>query len=257
MSILFTLCGRAGSKGFPNKNTKSFLGIPLLYYSLAAIQLFMERQSGQCCIDVALNTDSTVLAEISQKQNRILVHLLTREPDLAGDRVAKVAVIKDSLDKMEHLAQKNYEMVVDLDLTSPIRTAENIEEAVLRKRKRADVDVVFSVTDARRNPYFNMVKRENEYFCRALKSSYTSRQQAPPYYDMNASIYVYSTKALKNKSEADFYNDKCDAILMKDTGILDIDSEEDFELLQVIAEYLIGTDSGFGDVYTKAKEYIK
>lgn len=257
MNILFTLCGRAGSKGFPNKNTKSFLGIPLLYYSLAAIELFMEKQSSQYCIDIALNTDSAVLAEISKKQTRIPLYLLAREPDLAGDSVAKVAVIKDSLNKMEHLTQKNYEMVVDLDLTSPIRTVENIEEAVLRKKKREDVDVVFSVTDARRNPYFNMVKKENEYFCRALKSPYVSRQQAPLYYDMNASIYVYSIEALKNKSEVDFYNDKCDAIMMRDTGILDIDSEEDFELMQVIAKYLVGADMGFCAIYTKAKEYME
>ena len=33
--LLITICGRAGSKGFKNKNLKTFCGRPLVYYSLA------------------------------------------------------------------------------------------------------------------------------------------------------------------------------------------------------------------------------
>ncbi|MEG1926176.1 MAG: acylneuraminate cytidylyltransferase family protein, partial [Ruthenibacterium sp.] len=43
--ILLTICGRAGSKGFKNKNLKIFDGKPLCYYSLAAAQLFCERRA--------------------------------------------------------------------------------------------------------------------------------------------------------------------------------------------------------------------
>ncbi len=38
--LLITICGRAGSKGFKNKNLKTFCGRPLVYYSLAAAGLF-------------------------------------------------------------------------------------------------------------------------------------------------------------------------------------------------------------------------
>ena len=31
--LLITICGRAGSKGFKNKNLKTFCGHPLVYYS--------------------------------------------------------------------------------------------------------------------------------------------------------------------------------------------------------------------------------
>ncbi len=57
MKILFTVCGRAGSKGFKNKNLKEMNGIPLVYYTLAVIRLFKDNHSDDC-ITVALNTDS-------------------------------------------------------------------------------------------------------------------------------------------------------------------------------------------------------
>ena len=96
-----------------------------------------------------------------------------------------------------------------------------------------------------------MVKEENGFFCKAIPSSFTTRQEAPVFYDMNASIYAYSPEALKTKNQPTFFNDHCDAVVMQDTGILDIDSEEDYELMQVIAKYLFNKVDGFKEVYQK------
>ena len=41
--LLITICGRAGSKGFKNKNLKNFCGKPLVYYSLSAAELFIKN----------------------------------------------------------------------------------------------------------------------------------------------------------------------------------------------------------------------
>ena len=43
MNILFTLCGRAGSKGVKGKNARDFLDVPLVWYSMANIVLYMEK----------------------------------------------------------------------------------------------------------------------------------------------------------------------------------------------------------------------
>ena len=40
--LLITICGRAGSKGFKNKNLKTFCGQPLVYYTLSAAELFCK-----------------------------------------------------------------------------------------------------------------------------------------------------------------------------------------------------------------------
>ena len=61
--LLITICGRAGSKGFKNKNLKNFCGKPLVYYSLSAAELFIKKHP-ELEIDVALNTDSEDLAKL-------------------------------------------------------------------------------------------------------------------------------------------------------------------------------------------------
>jgi len=43
MNILFTICGRAGSKGFKNKNLKKMNDVPLAYYTFAVISAYSTR----------------------------------------------------------------------------------------------------------------------------------------------------------------------------------------------------------------------
>jgi CMP-N,N'-diacetyllegionaminic acid synthase len=98
-----------------------------------------------------------------------------------------------------------------------------------------------------------MVHEENGYFTKAIKATFTARQQAPIFYDMNASIYAYSTKALREKDLVSFFNDRADAIFMKDTAVLDIDSEEDFELMEVLAGYFYGKYPEYGEVRNESR----
>lgn len=255
MNILFTLCGRAGSKGVKGKNARDFLEIPLVWYSMANIALYKERYTGSDHIDIVLNTDSEDLIKLVEKVKDIDITVLHRDASLGGDKVPKVAVILDCLTRSEELFKVKYDMVVDLDITSPLRTVRDIKNAIDKKAGRSDVDVVYSVAPSRRNPYFNMVKEENGFFCKAILSNFTTRQEAPVFYDMNASIYAYSPDALKNKEHATFFNSNCDAIIMADTGILDIDSEEDYELMQVIANYLFANKIDFKETFVKANTW--
>lgn len=255
MNILFTLCGRAGSKGVKGKNARDFLDVPLVWYSMANIALYKERYGANDDIKVVLNTDSEPLKDLVRRVKDVPVTIIHREESLAGDRVPKVAVILDCLNKAEEVFACKFDMVVDLDITSPLRTVQDVKNAIDRKRQRPEVDVVYSVAPSRRNPYFNMVKEENGFFCKAIPSNFTTRQEAPVFYDMNASIYAYSPEALRNKEHATFFNSNCDAVVMKDTGILDIDSEEDYELMQVIAKYLYENDEAFKETFVKANSW--
>jgi CMP-N,N'-diacetyllegionaminic acid synthase len=256
MNILFTLCGRAGSKGVKGKNARDFLDIPLAWYSMAGIALYKAQFATPADrIDVVLNTDSEDLIRLVQQVKELPVVILRREERLAGDRVPKVAVIDDCLRRACSALGTSYDVVVDLDITSPLRTVTDIRNAIERKAARPDVDVVYSVTHSRRNPYFNMVKEENGFFCKAIPSNFTTRQQAPAFYDMNASIYAYSPRALMEKDQATFFNSNCDAVVMYDTGILDIDSEDDYCLMQVIAQYLYSHHEDYKTIFTLAKRW--
>lgn len=73
---------------------------------------------------------------------------------------------------------------------------------------------------------------------------------------MNASIYAYSVKPLLEKDPAKFFNDRADAVEMLDTGILDIDSEEDYELMQAIAEHLYARRPDFREIRDRAHMWL-
>jgi len=257
MNILFTLCGRAGSKGLKNKNLKIFLGIPLIYYSIAAVILYIKQYTGKDHIDVVLNTDSYELIKLVSRQNTQQIAVIERAAELRDDTVSKVDVIKDCIFHMEDRNKINYDIALDLDITSPLRTVTDVWNAIEKKKEREETIVVYSVTESRRNPYFNMVRKEGNYYTKAIASNYTSRQQTPDFFDMNASIYAYSAIAVKEcKDTSIFFNGHCDAIMMKDTGILDIDSEEDFQLMEVVAKWLCENDKEFNIIFKTASELL-
>ena len=124
------------------------------------------------------------------------------------------------------------------DLTSPLRTAADIENAFAVKQKRADLDLVFSVCEARRNPWFNMVKTVDDHVEQVCRSEFTGRQQAPDVYDVNASIYVFKRDFLAENTDGMLWRGKIGVSVMMDTGIIDIDSEHDYLLMEAIAQHL-------------------
>ena len=72
--LLITICGRAGSKGFKNKNLKNFCGKPLVYYSLSAAELFIKNHP-ELEVDIALNTDSEDLAKLVAAEYPEVIYL--------------------------------------------------------------------------------------------------------------------------------------------------------------------------------------
>lgn len=246
MRILFTVCGRAGSKGIKNKNFRDFLGKPLLLYTFDVIEAYSKKHS-EVSADVALNTDSPEMMRIVREKVGQPVILVNRKPELAGDTVAKIPVIADTLHEVERQTGNQYDMVVDCDITSPLRTVQDIENLVEKKSKE-DWDVVFSVVEARRNPYFNMVKLEEDGRAVLVNpSNFTARQQAPKIYDMNASLYAYSPEFLRSGKH--MFEGRCGIIEMIDTGVLDLDHEHDFELMQVVAKYLFSEVDEYCGIY--------
>ena len=96
-NVLITICGRAGSKGFKNKNLKSFLGTPLVYYTAAIAEDFAKRMVSECNTTICLNTDSKDLQKlVSDKYKNI--EIIDRNEELGGDKVPKCAVWRNSLD---------------------------------------------------------------------------------------------------------------------------------------------------------------
>lgn len=253
MNILFTICGRAGSKGIKNKNIKDFCGYPLPFYTVSAIDLYKKKNPNINC-DVVLNTDSKDLINIFSENLNVKIDVIERKEELGLDNTPKIAVISNCLEVMKKRKDANYDMVVDLDITSPLRTVDDVNN-LIEKKIESNADVVFSVTNSRRNPYFNMVKKGDNGYERVITSNFNARQEAPEIFDVNASVYAYSPKFLE--SGKGIFDGRCDIIKMMDTAVLDLDHENDLELMQLIAEYLFDTKAEFSQVKENISSIMK
>ena len=252
MNILFTICGRAGSKGFKNKNLKKMNGVPLVYYTLASIYAFQQEHS-ENHISIGVNTDSPELIEYVKKQKIVQnIFFVERKKSLAGDIAPKVEVIKDTY--LTLAQNQNFDVIVDLDITSPCRRSVDISNIIDEFFRNESYDIVFSVVKARRSPYFNMVERKSDgYFRKICESGFTARQQAPQSYEMNASIYAYNPKFLSSNITKTILDNNCGIVEMPDYLVLDIDSEEDFEMIQFLYTHYCGVDPKLNQIFETAK----
>jgi CMP-N,N'-diacetyllegionaminic acid synthase len=244
MKILFTICGRSGSKGIKNKNIRTFIDKPLAYYTISIIDLWV-KSTKDVQYDIVLSTDSQELINLINKNPLQKVNIIHRREELCGDSIGKIAVVRDCMEQMQN-DMKRYDMIIDLDITSPLRTIDDLNH-LIQVHGRTGADVTTSVTTARRNPYFNQLMKTERGYKKVIQSNYTARQQAPEIFDMNASMYAYSPDFLESgKGVLDGY---CECIEMMDTGILDLDHENDFELMEVIAKYLFTVNAQLAKIY--------
>jgi len=199
MKVLITICARGGSKGIPGKNIKLLNGKPLIYYSLNTATNFINSiEDG----DIVLSTDDEEIKKTVRSLDFNLDTAYTRPEDLASDTAGKIDVIQDVLMYSERKNRKKYDYIIDLDVTSPLRTVEDLSEAFAVLKNRNDVYNIFSVSPANRNPYFNMVEEGDDgFFSTCKKGAFLTRQSAPKVYDMNASFYIYTAAFFKDNQK--------------------------------------------------------
>ncbi|MCP4547823.1 MAG: acylneuraminate cytidylyltransferase family protein [bacterium] len=249
MNILMTICGRGGSKGVPGKNIGKFLDHPLVYYTIAAAKLFADTRN-QDVVEICLNSDSPDLLAYAEQVSD--VYPIVRPEEMARDNSAKVPVVRHCLETMERERSRRYDFIIDLDITAPLRTVADIEHALEVLLDAEDADISYSVVPARKNPYFNMVEVRDGIVRKIIDSEYVARQQAPEVFDTNASIYCYRRDSLMNVFKNTVYDGTGVIFSMKDTAVLDIDSEQDYELMCVVARYLYENYTEFAEI----REYI-
>lgn len=184
--ILITLCARGGSKGIPGKNIKPINGKPLIAYSIDTATKFSKVHSAH----IALSTDSVDIKKTAEQFGLKTEYI--RPDEMATDSAGKLPVIKDLLSYQEKIHNCRYDFVIDLDITSPLRTVNDIETALQLLINNKEAVNIFSVSKAHRNPYFNMVEEQPDGFYNLVKTgNFKTRQSSPKVYDLNASFYIF------------------------------------------------------------------
>jgi CMP-N,N'-diacetyllegionaminic acid synthase len=228
MQILITICARGGSKGIPGKNIKKLNGKPLIAYSIEIAKIFSKIYKS----DIVLSTDSINIKDIAAEFG--LITKYDRPAHLSLDTTGKIETLKDILMFQENIMKKEYDYILDLDITSPLRNIDDIEKGFDILKQNDNAFNIFSVSQANRNPYFNIVEeKENGFYNVVKKGKYFSRQQAPSVYDMNSSFYIYK-KSFFNANQLTTTTDKSLIYVMPHI-CFDLDHLIDFDFM----EYLI------------------
>ena len=222
MKIVAIICARGGSKGIPRKNIRPLCGKPLIVHTIEA------AKKCQLIDRTIVSTDDSEIAEIAKASGAEVPFL--RPKELALDDTPGLLVLKHAVQFLESELSYSPDIIVNLDSTSPLRTERDIEACIKMVRDEG-ADNVFSVTEAHRNPYFNMVEIIDGKV-RLVKQparAASRRQDAPKVYDMNASIYVWKKEALMNRDSLFLENTR---VYLMPKWAADIDDETDFEFVE-------------------------
>lgn len=188
-----------------------------------------------------MSTDSEAIADVARQYGAEVPFM--RPAELANDSAGKWGVWQHALTACEQHYPEPIDIFVDLDCTSPLRDVEDISNAIAQF-KNSGVDAVFSVCEARKNPYFNMLEVVDgcQRICKALPRPIVRRQDAPEVYEHVASIYVLSPDYLRKGTG--LLSGCTQGYDIGAAKSLDVDSQFDFELI----EYLMRKKHGGGHV---------
>ena len=148
-NIIATICARGGSKGIENKNIRILHGKPLIAYTIET-----AKKSGLFST-IVLSTDSKKISKIGKHYGAEVPFL--RPVEFSSDLVPKFPAIKHAVLFMEKYKKENYDIIVDLDPTAPLRTISDLE-CCINKLINTNADSIITGCRAYKNPYFNMIE---------------------------------------------------------------------------------------------------
>jgi CMP-N-acetylneuraminic acid synthetase len=220
--IIAIIPARGGSKGIPRKNVRLLNGKPLIAYSIE--MALKSRHINR----VIVSTEDQEIAEISKKYG---AEVIIRPKELARDDSPTIDVVFHILDFLEKEGYKP-DVVVLLQPTSPLRNAEDIDNAV-KLFLSNNCDSVVSVCEVEHSPFWSF-KIENGYLKPIFEENYIKmrRQDLPNVYVPNGALYV-STPATLRKYKS-FYCPKTIPYVMPLERSIDIDNEIDLMLAELI-----------------------
>ena len=224
--VLCTICARGGSKGVKNKNIKLLNGKPLIAYTIE------QAQESGIFEHIVVSTDSDEIIEVAKKYGAEV--FFKRDAKLASDTAGKLDVIKDAFRRSEKYYNTQFDYLVDIDATAPLRSIEDIIKSFEQFIKN-DNDNLITATPSRRSPYFNLIEvdiKGKVQLSKTLDKGINRRQDAPKTYDMNASIYIWKRKTILN--EHSLFLDKTGLYVMPEERSIDIDSNLDFKIVECL-----------------------
>ena len=215
---------RGGSKGLPGKNIRPLGGKPLIAWSIehALAVKRIER--------VIVSTDSEEIAAVARDYGAEVPFI--RPAELAQDDSPEWLAWRHALNYLRETMGAFPEMMVSVPTTAPLRLTLDIENC-LDEYEKGDADMVITITDAHRSPYFNMVKTNADGTVGLVnppQSAIERRQDAPVVYDMATVCYVARPDFVMTHNAT--FEGRTKAVHVPPERAIDIDTLLDFQITE-------------------------
>ncbi|MGY0399598.1 MAG: acylneuraminate cytidylyltransferase family protein [Ostreibacterium sp.] len=219
--FLAIIPARGGSKRLPRKNTLNLGGKPLITWTIEAAK--NSEYVDAICVS---SDDDEILAIADEFQ----VQAIPRPSTLASDTAT-------TFDAIEHTIKANknkYEYIVLLQPTSPLRTAQHIDEAIMLLNKKS-ADAVISVCEMEHSPLWSNTLPDDWNMTNFLSADLQNKrsQDLSKYYRLNGAIYICRTDRLLIEKSF-FLSRNISAYLMELENSVDIDSMLDFQVAEAL-----------------------
>ncbi len=226
MSYVALICARGGSKGVPGKNIRPLGGVPLIGWAIQVAQR-VERISR-----VIVSTDSEDIAQVAIEYGAEVPFM--RPAGLARDDSPEWLVWRHALAYLEGQEKVRLDGLVVVPATAPLRDVQDIDNC-LDVYEKGDVDVVITISDAHRSPYFNMVVDDGDGYCSLAASpdvAVTRRQDAPVVHDMSTVAYVVRPQFVHDCNG--LFDGLVRGVYVPPERALDIDTSLDFRIAECL-----------------------
>jgi N-acylneuraminate cytidylyltransferase len=213
---------RGGSKGVPGKNIRNLDGKPLLAYSIITAQNIDEISR------VFVSTDDPDIAYVGAQYG---AEIINRPAELAQDDSPEWLAWLHAVEYLENQGEY-FDCFVSLPATSPLRNKIDVVNCINLLDKQTDI--VVTMTNTSRSPYFNMVRKNKDYVRLSVETDewYSRRQDVPKMYDLTTVAYVTRPNFIKNNNK--IFDGKVKAELIPKERSIDIDDEIDFKIAEVL-----------------------
>lgn len=224
MKAIAFIFARGGSKGLPGKNIRLLAGKPLIAWSIehALAVKRIER--------VIVSTDSEEIAAVAREYGAEVPFI--RPAELARDDSPEWLAWRHALNYIQETDGVLPTAMVSVPATAPLRSSVDIENC-LDEFEKGDADIVITVSDAHRSPYFNMVKTNADGTVGLVippQSAIVRRQDAPAVYDMVTVAYVARPKFVLTKDAV--FEGRVRAVKVPTERAVDIDTLLDFQMAE-------------------------
>jgi CMP-N,N'-diacetyllegionaminic acid synthase len=228
-TIVAIIPARGGSKGLPRKNILPLCGKPLIAWSI-------EKAARSRHLDLVLvSTDSPEIAEVAKRHAATVPFL--RPAELATDQASSYDVIRHALDYCRTAQGREFDYVVLLEPTSPLREDEDIDRMLATLDERSDeFDAIVSIGEVSLHP--SIMKRRIgdrlEPFWGDLAQTTRRQDNSPAYFPFGVA-YIAKTRALL--AENTFYTRRCTSFLIKRYQHYEIDDIYDLLCVESVMRH--------------------